>query len=101
MTDAKTSRENMHDTSHAMTSMDAESKYQAYKKLVLAFEDILSSSCEPYDVLEQHRLTGEDIHNALQEAIHMQKEWHNQEVTILDDLLALSKFESSPSFTFD
>tara|TARA_R100000005_G_C5000135_1_gene206966 strand:+ start:2119 stop:2403 length:285 start_codon:yes stop_codon:yes gene_type:complete len=90
MTEAKASRENMHDTSHAMTSIDAESKYQAYKKLVLAFEDILSSSCEPYDVLEQHRLTGEDIHNALQEAIELQKDWHRQELNILDDLLILS-----------
>ena len=87
---AKESRENMHDTSKAGSMDDIDAHYTRYRQCVDAFEEIISENTEPYDILGVKRLTGEDIHKAFLEAVESQKNWHQSELVILDDLVNLS-----------
>jgi len=87
---AKESRENMHDTSHAGSMDDIDAHYRQYRRCVDAFEEIISESTEPYDILSEKRLTGEDVHKAFMEAIKAQQAWHQAELNVLNDLRALS-----------
>lgn len=87
---AKESRENMHDTSHAGSMDDLDAHYKQYRRLVSSFEEIISESTEPYDILSEKRLTGDDIHRAFLEAVKSQKDWHQSELNILDDLASLA-----------
>ena len=63
----KESRENMHDTSHAGSLGDMDAHYQQYRRCVDAFEDIISENTEPYDILGDKRMTGEDIHKYIRQ----------------------------------
>lgn len=87
---AKESRENMHDTSHAGSMDDIDAHYKKYRQCVDAFEEIISESTEPYDILSEKRLTGEDVHKAFMEAIKAQQAWHEAELNVLNELRALS-----------
>lgn len=87
---AKESRENMHDTSHAGSMEEVDSHYKKYRQCVDAFEEIISENTEPYDILGTRRLTGEDIHKAFLEAVKSQKDWHQSELSILDELTTLA-----------
>ena len=60
----KESRENMHDTSNAASMQDADAHYKQYRRCVSSFEEIISENTEPYDILGEKRLTGEDVHKA-------------------------------------
>jgi len=86
----KESRENMHDTSNAASMQDADAHYKQYRRCVSSFEEIISENTEPYDILSEKRLTGEDVHKAFMEAIESQRAWHQAELTILDELCSLS-----------
>ena len=87
---AKESRENMHDTSHAGSLDDIDAHYKQYRQCVDAFEEVISQSTEPYDILSEKRLTGEDVHKAFMEAIKGQQAWHQAELNVLNELRALS-----------
>ena len=86
----KNSRENLHDTSHAVGLGQSDVRYETYKKLVFAFEELISAHLEPIDLLSEERLTGKDIYNALQEAIQSIRKYHQAELNILDELESLS-----------
>lgn len=88
---AKASRENLHDTSHARTSVDADAKYKKGRELVSVFEDTICEYCEPYDVLGQKRFTGKEIYSAFIEALENQRQWHLTEMSIIVDIIELSK----------
>ena len=87
---AKESRENMHDTTHAGSMEEIDSHYKQYRRCVDSFEEIISENTEPYDILGTRRLTGEDIHKAFLEAVESQKNWHESELKVLDELRTLS-----------
>lgn len=86
----KESRENMHDTSNAASMQDADAHYKKYRTCVSDFADIISTTTEPYDILGEKRLTGEDVHKAFMEAIKSQQDWHHAELNVLDELSRLS-----------
>ena len=83
----KASRENLHDTTNAGSLQDIDSHYHQYRRCVDAFEEIISEYTEPYDVLGQKRLSGEDIYKAFLEGIKAQQNWHKAEMKTLDDLI--------------
>jgi hypothetical protein len=83
----KASRENLHDTTHAGSLGDFDNHYLQYRRCVDAFEEIVSEYTEPYDVLGQKRLSGEDIYKAFLEGIKGQQNWHKAEMKTLDDLI--------------
>ena len=83
----KASRENLHDTTNAGSLQDIDSHYHQYRRCVDAFEDIISEYTEPYDVLGQKRLSGEDVYKAFLEGIKAQQNWHKAEMKTLDDLI--------------
>ena len=83
----KASRENLHDTTNAGSLQDIDSHYHQYRRCVDAFEEIVSEYTEPYDVLGQKRLSGEDIYKAFLEGIKAQQNWHKAEMKTLDDLI--------------
>ena len=81
----------MHDTSHAGSMEEVDSHYKKYRQCSYdAFEEIISENTEPYDILSEKRLTGDDIHRAFLEALKSQKDWHQSELNILDDLASLA-----------
>lgn len=86
----KASRENLHDTTNAGSLQDIDSHYHQYRRCVDAFEEIVSEYTEPYDVLGQKRLSGEDIYKAFLEGIKAQQNWHKAEMKTLDDLIDYS-----------
>lgn len=86
----KASRENLHDTTNAGSLQDIDSHYHQYRRCVDAFEEIISEYTEPYDVLGQKRLSGEDIYKAFLEGIKAQQNWHKAEMKTLDDLIDYS-----------
>jgi hypothetical protein len=86
----KNSRENLHDTTHAVIPGHSDARYETYKKLVFAFEELISTHLEPYDLLSDDRLSGKDIYNALQESIQCIRKFHQAELNILDELESLS-----------
>lgn len=86
----KESRENMHDTSNAASMQDADAHYKQYRRCVSSFEEIISENTEPYDILGEKRLTGEDVHKAFMEAIGSQQAWHQAELKVLNELSRLS-----------
>ena len=86
----KESRENMHDTSNAGSIEDMDAHYKKYRVCVSDFEEIISGSTEPYDILGEKRLSGEDIHKAFLEAVQAQQAWHQAELNSLDDLSQLA-----------
>lgn len=83
----KASRENLHDTTNAGSLQDIDSHYHQYRRCVDAFEEIISEYTEPYDVLGQKRLSGEDVYKAFLEGIKAQQNWHKAEMKTLDDLI--------------
>lgn len=83
----KASRENLHDTTNAGSLEDIDSHYHQYRRCVDAFEEIISEYTEPYDVLGQKRLSGEDVYKAFLEGIKAQQDWHKAEMKTLDDLI--------------
>lgn len=83
----KASRENLHDTTNAGSLEDIDSHYHQYRRCVDAFEEIISEYTEPYDVLGQKRLSGEDVYKAFLEGIKAQQNWHKAEMKTLDDLI--------------
>ncbi len=83
----KASRENLHDTTNAGSLQDIDSHYHQYRRCVDAFEEIISEYTEPYDVLGQKRLSGEDIYKAFLEGVKAQQNWHKAEMKTLDDLI--------------
>ena len=78
----KNSRENLHDTSHAVSPGQSDVRYETYKKLVLDFEKLISAHLGP--------MTGKDIYNALQESIQSIRKYHKAQLNILDELESLS-----------
>ena len=87
---SKDSRENLHDTSNAASMQDADAHYKQYRRCVSSFEEIISENTEPYDILGEKRLTGEDVHKAFMEAIGSQQAWHQAELKVLNELSRLS-----------